>query len=774
MKEKIIPTVVAAAMLFSAVSCGSVAKDQSGAVAASSSAEKYASWLNARLDGSDATEIVVGTDEDADSLGIDVSGLRDEGYTIRKVDGHAVIVGKTTDGLDRGVRYYANNLADVENASYTYAEGYAVKSLTIAGNDISEYTIVLPEESDECSDYAAESLQKYIKRACGADLPAVAFGTEVAGRRIVLERVMRDSADYAEFGDESFLIDVASDGTLTIKGGYYRGIMYGSFELLESYIGYRFLYDNLTYRSAYQDDPRGNLDYLYEADAIDIPAGTHDMQSPSFAYRSAFFNGSSAEYLAHRKTNDTDEQAKGGLAGFTMAKYGDFGVGVKACHGVDLNVLGAGYDFDGYDPASNKQPCYSDEDFIEYSLERYKAKIDAKIAAGGIIGKNITTIDVSQRDNDSFCQCRNCLKLNRTDGGYVGSVLTYTNRIAEEIEAAYGPEIRVAMLAYWGTSTPPKVTRPRDNVTISYCFYNDILKNVCYSHPIDGKSCTGTKGTVVKPVSNAGYAAELEGWCEMTGKDQIIVWYYPGTWSHSGMVSPLAAHFREDMAYFASFEQIYGVFTCPAGAAITAGDLAMPYLIERLMWNADMSEEEYNDMILEYFSILLGEESAGYIVEHMNAVEDLALDYCWSTMAWTDPSERMSIEQNIESFPYFVELYDRAIAAAESEFAEYYIEALSCTMLHTGLVYVHDSWYANGDSESRAKYAELFETFRERGNRVNYPYSENNVAAEGKVYDIEKNPSYLLNYNNSTDGPEEWWLTYTRQQEIAATAEVTE
>ena len=130
-----------------------------------------------------------------------------------------------------------------------------MKSLTVAGNDISDYTIVLPETTSECIDYAAERLQTYIERACGAHLQIVPAGADVAGRRIVLERVMQDSGDYAEFGDETFLIDVAANGTLTVKGGYYRGVMYGVFELLEKYVGYRFLFDNLNYTAAYWDEP---------------------------------------------------------------------------------------------------------------------------------------------------------------------------------------------------------------------------------------------------------------------------------------------------------------------------------------------------------------------------------------------------------------------------------------------------------------------------------------------------------------------------------------
>ena len=144
-KRRILSAVLAAVMLISAAACGSYNSMQGGVAAASSSSEKYASWLSDRLGDDDTTDIIVGTSDDASALGIDVSDLRDEGYTIRKSDGSAVIIGKTADGLDRAVRYYANNLADADSASYTHGEGYPVKVLTIAGNDIADYTIILPE-----------------------------------------------------------------------------------------------------------------------------------------------------------------------------------------------------------------------------------------------------------------------------------------------------------------------------------------------------------------------------------------------------------------------------------------------------------------------------------------------------------------------------------------------------------------------------------------------------------------------------------------------------
>lgn len=753
-KNRLISIILSAGILISATSCGTAVVDRSCATALSSSSEKYADWLNRRLGDSHNTDIVVGTAEDAEQLGIDVSELRDEGYTIRKDRDSAVIIGKTADGLDRGVRYYANNMTELDKASYTFGEGFAVKSLTIAGHDISEYTIILPEVSDQCHEFAASELQRYVKRACGAELTIVPYNTEVSGKRIVLERVMTDSADYDTFGDESLLIAVDDSGELTLKGGYYRGCLYAVYEFLESYVGYRFVYNYLTG----VDDSAG-VDYLYEADAIDVPAGTYDMQSPSIDGRDtnwykylSYKPAISPLFSAKRKAYRIPGRIPVGIDLQTDKRFNLYGLYKVAIHGV-ANVY---YTHDSYDP--NGQPCFTDDGFIEHSIGVYTDAVNDYLNLGAVIGKDLTTISVGQMDNANFCECSDCLDLVYIDGGNIGPVLNYANTIAEAIENEFGPELYVTTFAYIGASSVPNVTRPRDNVQISYCFMNDTNKNLCYSHPIDGLSCRKTESTAPYIINNTLYAEEFEGWCEILGKNQISVWYYPGTWNWTAFASPIDRTLRQDIAYLASHEEVYSIFTDPAPNPRTPADFIRPYLIERLMWDAEMSEEEYRDIILDYYTVMLGAESAQCIIDYMELVDELAYDCCWSSMAWSDPSERLSIDLAIKEFPYMLELYGHALEAAESEAAETIVGVMYCAMLHMELSLVHDPWYLNGDAESREYYTELYEMFREYGTLYGYSLNEAIATANGKSYDIEENPSFLFDWNESSSDKEEWWL----------------
>ena len=68
----------------------------------------------------------------------------------------------------------------------TYGEGFRLKRLTIAGRDISEYSIYLFPDADECHTFAAQELRKYIGLACGY-YPNIV--NEKRGHMIVLERL---------------------------------------------------------------------------------------------------------------------------------------------------------------------------------------------------------------------------------------------------------------------------------------------------------------------------------------------------------------------------------------------------------------------------------------------------------------------------------------------------------------------------------------------------------------------------------------------------------
>lgn len=159
----------------------------------SSDAEDCAVWLTDRLGESlrDRVYISVG-----DSAGFDMSSFENDGYILKRDGNGIVIAAKTSVGADIAVRKYANavDLGKGTDFNITYHEGYRIKKLTLAGRDISEYTVVYPESDPELRSsansymqYAAADLQRLIAKACGASL-ALVCGESDASPRIELRR----------------------------------------------------------------------------------------------------------------------------------------------------------------------------------------------------------------------------------------------------------------------------------------------------------------------------------------------------------------------------------------------------------------------------------------------------------------------------------------------------------------------------------------------------------------------------------------------------------
>ena len=749
-KTRILAALLAGMTILGTVACGSADDSADAYISASSSAEKYVEFLKTRLgDDVDGT-ITLALADKSSEYGVDLDGFRDEGYIIKKESGNAVIVGKTEDGLDRAVRYYANNMADVYSGSYAYGESAPVKSLTIAGHDISEYTIVQPKDADECHRYAAESLQKYIKQACGAEL-AITDTADGALHTIILHQVTENEDDFETLGEDGFTFIVDEAGDLTIRGGYYRGCMYGVFTLLEEYVGYRFLYD-FENASSYTNRDDGMIDYVFEADHIDIPAGLRDTTVPSFIYRDNF-NRSSAygcqEYGI--KSRNSGSSIRG------LKKYNGYGYGAitAACHGLQNQALYS--QFEDFNFSNSTQPCFTDPDVIEISKNFFISQTRARIDAGEKVGREIITVDVAQMDFGEFCMCRSCQKAMQLDGGYIGPVLTFTNTMAEALEEEFGEGVYASMLVYWGTTSVPKVTRPRHNVNASYCFYSEI----CYNHCIDGLSCEGIKGNGNDSgiISSKKYGDEFRGWVEIA--DMVTVWYYPGYWCWGSMMSPIYDRIRDDFRFLASYDNVYGIYNCSANFNMP-DEKIIPYLLSHLAWDADMSDEEYEKLVKDYYYIMAGNGGDDLYTYMTESLRTYARDNCWTVMYWTAPPKRIDFEGVRNGFKYDVMLFERAIALAGSTAEQEFLERFSLSMYFTGLVASHTDWYLEGDDESRALYEEYFNRFMERGVKYKYPFDSAygadtvNVATKKDEFTLDHNPAELYKYSNSFPN-NRWW-----------------
>ena len=663
--------------------------------ASSSSDRQYdaPAALYTRLSGKEPKNITFACGKDAAGYA-DLSSLRDEGYILRKSGGESFILAKTDDGLDRGVRYFVNHFEASGEDYYAYGEGYRVKKLTIAGRDVSEYVIRLNDNADECHTLAATELQKYIEMTCGAKLDIV---TQDAPHMIAFDRVMDTDPRFEALGYEGFTLEVDANGNLWIHGGEDRGCLYGVYKLLQDHVGWRF----------YVDDHRMNptthvVDYLFESDHVDIPAGLNDTQKPTFDYRFMTRCATGDPRLCENASFIADPKFNGGH----ITKAASTGL-------VEVTKLYRGSD------DLVKQPCFSDDGFIECVEEYYTEILDAKIAAGLVPGEDIAYLDVAQNDTPFFCPCRNCNKLYAQDGFYTGGVLYFTNAIADWLAEEYSPDIYALMLAYCGTVEAPLQTKPHDNVSAALCYFgcNTDFHCPCYAHCADGSECAkfAPNGNGNFKPSNVYYGESLKKWCALGTR--MTVWYYPGTWDKDCFAIDNAMRLYEDFQFFKDVG-VYGIYNCPSGNYINytatgtrPEDMFTGYVMNRMLWNADITREEYDAMVYEFFEITCGKESAPFIADFYDARRSWAANDCWSTHSMSIPYDKIDFDVASDCLPRLMEDIDTAVALTESAEQEELIEMMSLTSYFTCLGAAFADRYVLGTAEQRAEYEKGYDEF---------------------------------------------------------------
>ena len=78
---------------------------------------------------------------------------------------------------------------------------------------------------------------------------------------------------------------------------------------------------------------------------------------------------------------------------------------------------------------------------------------------------NTRILDLSQNDNQLFCQCGKCEAFVKEHGNQSDLLVDLVNYVAAAIEKEF-PNVMVETLAYQYTSSAPKSIFPRKNVMI--------------------------------------------------------------------------------------------------------------------------------------------------------------------------------------------------------------------------------------------------------------------------------------------------------------------
>ncbi|MBR6740429.1 MAG: DUF4838 domain-containing protein, partial [Clostridia bacterium] len=349
---------------------------------------------------------------------------------------------------------------------------YNVGEIRIGDVSITEYKIVLPEDPAEAEQYAAEELIKYIELATGKTLEKA----ESADKAIYVggypdEALVNDGFDIKVVGDD-----------LIISGSSDTGTLYGVYTFLEEYVGWRWL--------------DGDYEVVKVNDFIQIPLDTNDRQVPQMWLRQAYWYdiNRDLDYKAKMKNLQGSVNA-GGLFVHTFTTL----IPAEKYYAEHPEWFSSHMELDKgkYD---HTQPCLSNPEVFEVVLAKVRALLEASPDA--------RIISVSQNDNQYYCSCENCHRIDTEEGSHMGTLLRFVNAIAEAIEEDY-PNVLVDTLAYQYTRTRPTITKPRDNVQIRLCAIE-----CCYNHTMNDSGCK----------LNRKFMEDLKAWSEVS--EHLAIWEY--------------------------------------------------------------------------------------------------------------------------------------------------------------------------------------------------------------------------------------------------------
>ena len=595
--KKILAFTLAAVMLAACLASCAAFHGASGAgiSVTSSDAVDAAAWLSERLGDKLTDRVVLGTD--ADGFGLDLSALEDDGFFIRSFGDEIALFARTPDGLDRAVRKYAKTVESGEAISdVTYHEGYRIKSLRLAGTDVSEYAIAVEgEDAYICkwtTENAAAPFAEMIRIACGAELEVGGEAEHKIVFRQIADESFKESSYHYYFEDGDLIFEYADLG----------GARNAFVKFLEAECGW----DDLYYGS----------DLLREAESIDVPGTTDVLCHPRLdgmrlTSLGQFYNYNTLHSVSHEAFvyKYRVETAHHYLGTRWAADYGIWG---KIDH--------------------RHMVCLTSEEVFETVVEEILENIGQRLGAGGKIGDDFTAINLGMEDGNYWCACKKCAKVKREEGGtWAGPMVRFANSVEEAIDEAGYDGLKFPIFAYLGSNKPPAKTVPNDDVYVTF-----VCDSICNKHDLSGEQCYTFKASDAGLVHSDTclYAEWIKGWLALTPNVAV-------------RPAPLSPDYGGYGA-FTLIDQTYGdvTFLSDVGARwvyneMSSTDESDPMLIISELWDAlmfdpDMTRAEYYEEVARLLEKYYG---SGW--EHMMRYYDLleeaeiAGKYCWTN--WYSP-----------------------------------------------------------------------------------------------------------------------------------------
>ncbi len=445
--------------------------------------------------------------------------------------------------------------------------------------------IVLPDSPTAVERTAADELKAAVRRISGEEWQIVPERAEPAGERNFLIGATRAAARIAPAAwrtDEIFVAPL-SNGSIVLAGDPVRGPIYAVDTYLEDVCGVRW------WTSAESDYPT-----LREMPPV-VSAIRH---APVFRYRETYYrDGFNADFKVRMKGNFSSRTRfmYTPMEFIPKEKGGDhrlyyFESRGSAYHS-HFETLPPSRHFashpEWYSEIGGrrvaKQLCLTNDEMAEAYIAETLRRLRTDPA--------VDFISVSQNDWAGPCGCVRCRAVIAEEGAVSGLYLRFANRVAEAVEREF-PSVTVDTFAYRFTRKPPRLTRPRRNVTVRLC---DI--ECAFNAPI------ATSGL------DDDFLADLREWGRLA-PGRLYIWDYATDFVSYMMPHPNLDVLGPNLRLFAG-SGVTGVFE-QGDALCSAGSFAAleHWVIAHLLWDPSRDARGLRDaFILGYY----GEAAAPHV-----------------------------------------------------------------------------------------------------------------------------------------------------------------
>lgn len=315
---------------------------------------------------------------------------------------------------------------------------------------------------------------------------------------------------------------------------------------------------------------------------------------------------------------------------------------------------------------------------------------------------------ISQNDDANYCRCESCKKRDELDGGQIGSILDFVNKVADAF-----PDKTIITFAYWYSTDAPLVTNPRDNVVIELC-------------NIAAKPSHSMRDSEVNKKSRE----ELLNWSRVT--KNIRFWDYNCQFRNFSSPFPNFEFMFDDMQYFVD-NGVNRMFR--QSAYVESGDMwqLRCYLLAKSLWNPDL---DWRDVVSEFCDLYYGPAST-FIKEYVFMQHQLIREYDIKLDIFDNPAAYKHTFLKQEYMEKYFELFEKAKFTVEEPNFHFRNH-------HKEVAFKYDYLSRVKEAEMSILYAAIYNRYGSREEQMNRLQDFYNLALKHNLRLLEERDEFPL------------------------------